>query len=175
LFLDHCCGLGKSSEDLANVASWLHGDNSELILFVNPDEESLVVIVEDTSAFWPFSVESTGFKESVSLFEEEVVVNELLLVSLRHSSKAVVFSLELTFEFLSGSNNVVLNFVSFLLAHSWAKRVVSHVSGDSDSSRDDHLVFVLWEGWALKVVEVHIEDVLVVLLVTMVGLNDWVQ
>jgi len=40
----------KSIEDLLNASSWLHGDNSELILFVNPHKEGLSIIVEDASA-----------------------------------------------------------------------------------------------------------------------------
>jgi hypothetical protein len=61
-----CC---KSGENSTNVGSLLHGNDSELILFVDPDEETLLVVVEDASAFWPVSVQATGLKESVTLFE----------------------------------------------------------------------------------------------------------
>jgi len=52
----------------------LHGDDSELILLVDPDQESLGVVVEDTSARWPVSVEVASLKESVTLpiFEKTV-------------------------------------------------------------------------------------------------------
>lgn len=43
-------GSAESVEDLGDTSTWLHGNNSELILLVNPDEESLGVIVENTSA-----------------------------------------------------------------------------------------------------------------------------
>ena len=48
--LDGGCGLGKSGEDGKDVGTFLHGDDSQLILLVNPDEESLVFVVENTSS-----------------------------------------------------------------------------------------------------------------------------
>jgi hypothetical protein len=42
-----------------------------LIFFVDPDEESLGIVVEDTSARWPVSVEVAGLEESVSLSKSE--------------------------------------------------------------------------------------------------------
>ena len=47
---------GKSAEDSTNVSTRLHGDNSELVLFVNPDEEGLFIVMEDTSAIRPVTV-----------------------------------------------------------------------------------------------------------------------
>jgi hypothetical protein len=48
------------------VSTLLHGDDSQLIFFVNPDEERLVVIVEDSTTLWPVSVQATSFQESVT-------------------------------------------------------------------------------------------------------------
>ena len=59
----------KSREDFTNVSSLLHGDDSELILFVDPNEESLLVVVEDASSLGPVSVEASCFEESVSFLE----------------------------------------------------------------------------------------------------------
>ena len=58
---------GKSVEYLVKISTLLHGNDSELILFVDPDEEALVIIVEDTSALWPLSVQAACLEESVSL------------------------------------------------------------------------------------------------------------
>jgi len=74
--------FGESSEDSSNISSILHGDDSELVFFIDPDEESLLIVMEDASALWPFSVEITSLQESVSLFKEEVIVNELLSLCL---------------------------------------------------------------------------------------------
>lgn len=48
--LNLASGSAKSVEDLNNSGSLLHGDNSELILLVDPDKESLGSVMEDTSA-----------------------------------------------------------------------------------------------------------------------------
>jgi hypothetical protein len=45
----------------------LHGDDTELILLVDPDEESLGVVVEDTTALGPVAVESASLEEAVTL------------------------------------------------------------------------------------------------------------
>ena len=65
--LNLASGDGKSLENFQNVRSLLHGDDSELILFVNPDEEGLSIVMEDTSSGWPVSVQVGSSKESVSL------------------------------------------------------------------------------------------------------------
>lgn len=43
-------GSAESVEDLGDSGTWLHGNDSELILLVDPDEESLGVVVENTSS-----------------------------------------------------------------------------------------------------------------------------
>jgi len=73
---------GKSSEDFSNVGSFFHGNDSKLILLVDPDEECLVFVMVDTSSGWPVSIETTSVKESVSLLEEEVISNQLFLIFL---------------------------------------------------------------------------------------------
>ena len=65
--LDGGGGAGKTSEDLSDVSAWLHGDDSELILFIDPDEEGLVVVVEDSSTGWPVTVETAGGEVLVAL------------------------------------------------------------------------------------------------------------
>ena len=57
----------EALEDGTDVGTLLHGDDTKLILFVDPDEESLLSVVEDTSAFGPVAVQATGLKETVTL------------------------------------------------------------------------------------------------------------
>lgn len=57
LVFDGSCSTGESLEHCADVSSLLHGDNSELVLLVNPNEEGLFVIVVDTSVGGPLTVE----------------------------------------------------------------------------------------------------------------------
>jgi len=82
--LNLCGSRRKSGKYSTNVSSLLHRDDSELILFVDPDEETLLVVVEDASAFWPVSVQAASLEESVTLFEKEVIINQLLLLSRGH-------------------------------------------------------------------------------------------
>jgi hypothetical protein len=49
-FLDQTSSGGKSGKDLQNVMSFLHGDDSKLILFIDPNKERLGIVVEDSSS-----------------------------------------------------------------------------------------------------------------------------
>ena len=51
--LDTLGGGREAVEDLDDGGSLLHGDNAHLVLLVNPDEEVLGVVVEDTTGVGP--------------------------------------------------------------------------------------------------------------------------
>lgn len=87
---------GQAREHGTDVRALLHRDDTQLVLFVDPYEEALGIVMEDASSGGPVSVESSRLKESVTLFEKEVVVDELLLVSLRHAGKWIVRTLKIT-------------------------------------------------------------------------------
>merc|ERR1719204_1464830 len=61
--LDSSC---KSLKDTLDITSLLHGDNSELILFIDPDEESLGIIVENTTSLRPISLHTSNSKISIN-------------------------------------------------------------------------------------------------------------
>ena len=65
--LDVLGSTAEALEDGTDVGTLLHGDDTELIFFVDPDEESLLSVVEDTSALGPVAVQATGLKETVTL------------------------------------------------------------------------------------------------------------
>lgn len=52
--------MAESFKDALDIGSWLHGDDSKLVLFIDPDQESLLFVVEDASAVGPVIVESTS-------------------------------------------------------------------------------------------------------------------
>ena len=54
-------GNCESREDGSDISSLLHRDNSKLVLFIDPDEECLFIVVENTSSLWPVSVKATCF------------------------------------------------------------------------------------------------------------------
>ena len=137
---------GESVEDGVDVSTVLHGDDSELILFVNPNKEGLVVVMEDTSTRRPVSVEVTGLKETVSFLEEEMVINKLLLSSSVHAFKRVEVTLKVTFEVVACLNDGIHNIKSLLLGNTRSERVTSKVSTNSNSSGLDHLGILSIEG-----------------------------
>lgn len=86
---DVCDCAAKSVKHLANVRAGLHRNDAELVFLVNPHKECLVVVVEDTSAIGPVTVEVASLEETVTLLEEEMVGNELCAVFLFHASQRV--------------------------------------------------------------------------------------
>jgi len=149
----------ESVENFDDTSILLHRDDSELILLVDPDQESLSVVVEDSSAGWPVSVKVASSQESVSLLEEEMVVNELLLNSGVHTFERVESSLEVTFEGVASGDNLSHDLVSLNLGDSWTKRVVSQVSSNSNSSGLDHSAVFLGEFSVLNAVGGHVRSV----------------
>ena len=97
--LDLVGGISKSSENLFDVGTLLHRNNSELILLIDPDEESLGIVVIDTSSLWPVSLETAGFKIFVSTLEKEMIGDELVLLSSGHLGEGVIFTRKITSEF----------------------------------------------------------------------------
>ena len=87
---------GKTSKDSSDISALLHGDDTQLVLFVDPDEECLLIVVEDSSALGPFTIQATSFEEAISFFEEEVVSDELIALGISHGSKRVERASELT-------------------------------------------------------------------------------
>ena len=79
--------LGETSEDGTDVGARLHRNDAELVLFVDPHEESLIVVVENTSALRPVAVETASIKESIALFEQEVVSDERFTLSFGHGAE----------------------------------------------------------------------------------------
>ena len=66
LLLDEGGSSGESVADGTDVSTLLHGDNTELILLIDPDEEGLLSVMEDTSALGPVAVETASIKETIS-------------------------------------------------------------------------------------------------------------
>ena len=60
-------GAAETLEDGTDVGTLLHGNDTELILLINPDEEGLGVVVEDTSALGPVAVQTAGIEEAIAL------------------------------------------------------------------------------------------------------------
>mgnify|MGYP000323950432 FL=1 len=168
-------GDGKSLEDFEDVGSSLHGDDSELIFFVDPHKESLVVVVEDSSSLWPVSLETAGFEVLVSSLEKEVIGDELFLLIGGHLGERVVLSGEFSFEFSESGGDESFDLESLFSGDGGSEWESGKVSCDSDSSGVDHLVLVSWECWAFQSVVVHRDEVLVGLAMAVVLLDQLVE
>merc|ERR1712088_708912 len=58
--LDSLDTLGKSAEHFPNISTLLHGDDAELILLVDPDEEGLLCVVEDATSLRPVTLHASN-------------------------------------------------------------------------------------------------------------------
>merc|ERR1719167_1959231 len=71
--------LAEASEDTLDITTLLHGDNAEMILLVDPDEEGLGVVVPDTAAVGPVAGHAGAGEEGRDgLVEEEVIGDQLI-------------------------------------------------------------------------------------------------
>ena len=69
-----------------------------MVLLIAPHQEGLVRVVVDTAAGRPEAASVGGLQEAVTLLEEEVIVDELLLDLLRHASQWIELAFEFTLE-----------------------------------------------------------------------------
>lgn len=166
---------GEAAEDLAEITAHLHGDDAEVILLVDPDKEGLVVVVVDATAGGPVAASVGGLQEAVTLLEEEVVVDQLLLDFLAHASEGVVGTLELALKARKGRGNLRLHLLVLRLSEAGVEGVTLHGATAADAGGDNELALGVnvHEG-------VHITEVLVGVLVglleaNMVVLDDGVE
>merc|ERR1711983_160158 len=93
---------GEAGEDSLDIASLLHGDDTSLILLVDPHKEGLGVIVEDSTTLGPVTLHTSNSQVTVSRDEEEMVINKLLTDSLVHASERVVLASKISFQLGQG-------------------------------------------------------------------------
>jgi len=134
---DSLDSTGKTSEDSLDVSSLLHGDDTGLILLIDPHKEGLGVIVEDSTALGPVTLHTSNSQVSVSTDEEEVVINELLSDSLIHTSEWVVLASKISIESLKGRGHHLLNVNSLLLGDSGGETESINITSNTDTSRVD--------------------------------------
>lgn len=122
--LDSLGGIAEALEDGSDVVALLHGDDAHLIFLVDPDEEVLSVVVEDSTSIGPVAA-ATGREEQsrVGLLEEVSVRTKRLLLLGRHGTlhglgpvEREVLTLELTFELVQALHNNTLGLATLLEA-----------------------------------------------------------
>merc|ERR1719322_955621 len=125
---------GLSFEYTSYITSLLHGNDSELIFFIDPDKECFGFIVEDTTAFWPVTFHTGYLQVWISRHEEEVVINQLLSDSFIHTSQWVVVSSEVTSELSESSLHEVFNSNTLVLGDSGGE--TESLDGSSNTNSD---------------------------------------
>jgi len=85
---------GKTIKDSSDVSATLHGDDSQLVLFIDPGQEGLVLVVEDSTTFRPVTLHTSSDQIAISGDEEKVIVNQLLSDLLAHTSQGEVCASE---------------------------------------------------------------------------------
>ena len=133
LLLDLCSSDGESLEDLTDVGTLLHGDDTKLVLLIHPDEEGLSIVVEDTTSLGPVVLKTARFKILVTTLEKEVIGDERVTIRVGHGSEGVVLALEFTSEGVEGRDDLGLNLTALLGRDTSAQGVISEVTGNANS------------------------------------------
>jgi len=155
--LDSLDATGQPLEDTLDITTLLHGDDTSLILLIDPDQEGLSLVVEDATALGPVTLHTSNLQVGVTGHEEEVVVDELLADLLVHASQGVVGTSQVTIEPLEGSGDELLNTNTLLLGDSGGK--AESLDGAADTDPDG----VDWDFGVDVSVDlggVHVRDVL---------------
>jgi len=135
--LDGLDTSGEALEDLLDVAAVLHGDDAELILLIDPDEEGLGVVVEDTTTLGPVALHTGHGQVAIAGHEQEMVVDELLTGGLVHTGQGVVLAGEIAGQLGEGVLHQVLNVDALLLGDAGGETESLDGATDADSGRVD--------------------------------------
>merc|ERR1719362_1536209 len=126
---------GESFKDSLDISSLLHGDDTELILLIDPDQEGLIGIVEDTTAFGPIALHTSNLQVGVTRHEQEMVIDELLTNSLIHASQWAVFTSKITSHLSQSVAHQSFNIDTLLFGDSGGETESLDGTSDTDSAR----------------------------------------
>merc|ERR1711962_187795 len=152
-------GLDAASEtveDATDVTALLHGNDTKLILLVDPGEEGLGGIVEDATALGPVALHSGGDQVFVAGHEKEVVVDQLQSVLLVHAQEGEVLAGQLPGELSKCTLHQSLDGRPLLLGDSGGQAESVNAAADTDPGRVDWRLGV---NVALDLADVHVRGV----------------
>jgi len=169
---DSLDSTGKTREDSLDISSLLHGDDSHLVLLVDPEKEGLGSVVEDSTALWPVTLHTSNGKVTVSADEEEVIINELLTNSLIHTSERIVVTSKVIGELAKGAAHQLLNINSLLLGDSRGETESINATTNTDTGGVD------WSSGinvSSDLVDIHVRSVLGIRADSVVVLDDSIE
>jgi len=155
--LDSLDATGQPLEDTLDITTLLHGDDTSLILLIDPDQEGLSLVVEDATALGPVTLHTSNLQVGVTRHEEEVVIDKLLADLLVHASEWVVGTSQVTLEPLQGSGDQLLNTNTLLLGDSGGQTESLDGAADTDPDGVDGDLGV---DVAVDLAGVHVGNVL---------------
>merc|ERR1719195_1443134 len=148
------------------------GGDVGLVLLVDPHEEGLGVIVEDSTALRPVTLHTSNSQVSVSRHEEEVVINKLLPDGLVHASEGIVGASEVTRQVLEGGGKGLLEVDSLLLGDSGGETESINIATNMDTGGvDGHIS----SNVALDLLGVHVGGVLGISRDAVIFLDDGIE
>jgi len=154
--LDGLDAPGQSFEDTPDVTSLLHGNDTELILLVDPDQEGLGVIVENATALGPVALHTGHLQVGVTGHEEEMVIDQLLADLLVHAGQAVVVASQVAGELGECVLHQVLNADTLVLGDSGGQTESLDGAADTDS---DGVDWNLWVDVSVDLGDFHVRGV----------------
>lgn len=161
--------------NLLQVTAHLHGDETEVVFLIAPHQEGLVLIVVDTTARGPEAASVSGLQETVTLLEQEVVINQLLLCLLGHASQGVEGTLEFTLKSREGGRDFLFHLFVLSLSQAGVEGVALHGAAAAHAGRHNKLAGGVQVAEGLYITPV-LGGVLVGLLeAIVVVLNDGVE
>lgn len=102
--------VAEAREHLLHVATLLHGDDPQMVLFVDPHQEGLVIVMPDAAGVGPVAGHARGQQQGRhGLIEKEVVVDKLLLLRLRHAFERIVPPRQVTVQARQGFDGELLD------------------------------------------------------------------
>merc|ERR1712190_96187 len=125
----------KTSKDTLDITALFHGDDSHLVLLVDPEKEGLGSVVEDSTALGPVTLHTSNGKVTVSTDEEEVIINKLLTDSFIHTSERVVVASEIIGELAKSTAHQLLNVDTLLLGDSGGKTESINAATNTNTGR----------------------------------------
>merc|ERR1719480_145604 len=163
---------GKTSKDTLNISSLFHGDDSHLILLIDPEKEGLGSIVEDTTALWPVTLHTSNSKVTVSTDKEEVIINKLLADRLIHAGERIVSSSKIFSQLGESTAHQLLNINTLLLGDSGGKTESVNATSNTDTGGVNWHSRVNVSG---DLGSIHVRGVLGISTDSMVVLDDGIE
>jgi len=170
--LDGLDTAGEAGEDSLDVATLLHGDDTGLVLLIDPEKEGLGVIVEDSTTLGPVTLHTSDGQVSISVDKEEMIINQLLSNLLVHASKRIVLASKISRQFGKSVGHQLLDVNSLLLGDSRGETESINITSNTDTGRVD------WHSGlnvANNFLWVHVRGVLGISRDSVVVLDDGIE